>query len=230
MNPLGRFALPSILLLAPLTACSAAAGNAEESSAAVSECAQVRSTPTRTQETDDSGKAVTSLTVDATGCIATDGAAGSGSKLVDALVTLIEDDTKLAAVSGAKGKVFSRYSAQRPTGRIDGPDGLSRTIDVTFNASKSPSTTLKVTLKKSSTGELSFQLVNTKGIGVLFFTAVAAGGLDVNLKAKPTPTSVTISGQTKVVVQAGYEDSVTGMDELPSLVIHWLKDQIAHQG
>ena len=231
MSPFARLTSRSLLLpltlVAGLVACSSEVnGNAENGAAAVTDCAQVRSTPTQTKQTDDSGNVLsTTMTVDANGCIAAD---TPPAKLVDALVALVEDDAKLARVSNASGKIFSKYNAHAPTGHIDDAAGISRTIDVTFNASKSPSTTIQVTLKKSSTGELSFRLVNTKGIGVFLFTAVATGGLDVRLTAKPTASGVTIGGRTTVVVQPGYEDNVTGMDELPSLVIHWLQDQIAN--
>ncbi len=224
MRSFVRLALPSLLLLAPLVACSAPAdSNAESGAAAVTDCANVRSTPTRSEQKNTAGDVTsTTLTVEAAGCIASDDPA----KLVDKLVALVEDDQKLSSVSNATGKIFSKYSPHSPTGEIGGPTGLVRTVDVTFNAKKNPSTTIKVSLKKSSTGEVSFGLTNTKGVGVLVWTAIEPGGLDVRLTVKPSAGGVTISGTTKVVVQPGYEDSVKGMDELPSLVIHWLQDQV----
>src|SRR4051812_27622219 len=89
--------LPFALFLfaAPLAACSSQMnGTSDDSAAAVTDCAAVHSTPTQTKQTDGSGNVVsTTMTVDASGCIASDTAP---SKLVDGLVALVEDDTKLA--------------------------------------------------------------------------------------------------------------------------------------
>lgn len=227
MRPFAALVLVSACASFSALACSAnVSGNSEDgTSATVTDCKTVHSTPTRTQKKNDSGDVEsTTMSIEAAGCIADQ---AGGAAVVNGLVSIINDNAKLAAISGEKGKIFSKWNAHAPTGQIDGPSGQSRTIDVTFNADHSPSTTLKVTLKKSANGELSFALTNTKGIGVLFFTAVDAGGLDVRLTAKPNDGGVTIGGTTKIVANAGYEDNLKDLNDLPSLVIHWLQDEIA---
>jgi hypothetical protein len=217
---------PVLVVCAFALGCSAAPDSSDEAGeAAVSTCNAVDSVPTTTQQTDDSGKLQsTTISVKASGCI---DAGTSTADVVDAIARVLQDDAMLANVAGPNGKMFASYRAKAATGSLDSKDGVSRLIDVTFNASKKPSTTVRVTLRKGAGGVLNISITNTTGVGVLFFTAVDPGGLDIELTAKPQDGVVRIGGTTTLVVKAGYENSIDGMDEMPKLVISWLRDQVA---
>jgi hypothetical protein len=221
-----RFCLP-VLFSAAVIACSGGAEDTSDdgSEADTSQCSSDVQSKTDSSPNDDaSGKLQsTTFTVTTSACIASNDAPG----LVDKMLALARDDAKLSQLAGKKGPVFASYNAQAPTGDVASADGETRIVDVSFRGVPAK-TTLRINVKKAGS-RLSLEVVNTKGISAFFITPVEAGGLDVRLDAKPLSAGAGISGTAKATVKAGYEDKLKQVNELPSLFIEWLKNELASE-
>lgn len=224
-----RCLLPSLLLTTVVLGCSSGAVDDDPAGAASAlsgTCDEVKLAPTRTTQTDGAGRLVsTTVSIEASGCITS----ANGAALVDRIASILSNDAKLKALAKGNGNpdlVFKAFKATAPVGTLDSSAGQSRSADVTFNNRVAPSTTLALTLRKRA-AELDFALTNTATVGRFGIHAVDPGGLDMRLTARPTANGVVIEGTTKIVVRAGFESHLEKIDQLPSLIIQWVKDEIA---
>ena len=183
---------------------------------------------TKAKEDDDGAPIAGSAHTTLSGCIV--GKRNeTGEEVLQRLVTLLGDTSKLAGVTNDQGEpVFRRFAAGAKSGALT--SSLTQNINVTLAMTGSPKTTLRAVQKRPAGMPYSITLANTTPVvaSVLFFstTAVETGNLTLSIQVKPQENGITVTGTSDIILEA-QQDKAAEAGAIVTDVFSWLTSELA---